>query len=96
MAMKHTLHHLLRIWLKLKFYSIFCFYTTDGVTKFIECQRCLHLLFSNTADQSKKATIFMNDAVEFLMNESKDLDVGYEVSSRENDSDEEALLLKEH
>lgn len=38
----------------------------------------------------------MNDAVEFLMNESKDLDVGYEVSSRENDSNEEALLLKEH
>lgn len=55
---------------------MFCFYTTHGITKLIECQLCSHLLFSDMADQSKKPTIFFNDAVEFLMYESKDLDAG--------------------
>lgn len=38
----------------------------------------------------------MNDAVEPLMNDPEDLDVGYEVCSRDNDRDEQAILLKEH
>lgn len=54
------------------------------------------LVFQHGRTEQKAHIIFLNDAVEFLMYESKDLDAGYEVCSRENDSDEEAILFKEH